>query len=75
MNFSSLKAIARGWNDFWRAANDFALAMDPNPFEDIHSRMHRLEAAVFGEAASQAPPASPLAEAGPAIPQRKDPLT
>ena len=41
----------------WRVINSWLLAMDPDPWEYIHSRMRRLEEAVFarGSAATPAP--------------------
>jgi hypothetical protein len=39
------KPINKIWKAFWRTANDWALMMDSDPFEDIHSRLRRLEAA------------------------------
>jgi hypothetical protein len=39
------KQINEIWRAFWRTANNWALMMDPDPFEDIHSRLGRLEAA------------------------------
>jgi hypothetical protein len=49
--------IGERWNAFWRRANALALAMDADPLAEIHSRIRRLEAEVFGD--------SPAATAGP----------
>jgi hypothetical protein len=32
------KRINEIWNTFWRTAKHWALMMDPDSFEDIHSR-------------------------------------
>lgn len=49
--------IAERWNAFWRGANAIALAMDADPLAEIHGRMQRLEAEVFGpNPAATAPP-------------------
>ena len=32
------KQINEIWKAFWRTAKNWALMMDPDPFEDIHSR-------------------------------------
>jgi hypothetical protein len=39
------KQINEIWKAFWRTAKHWALMMDLDPFEDIHSRRRRLEAA------------------------------
>jgi len=36
------------WIAFWRGADTFARAVDVDGFEDMHSRLRRLEEAVFG---------------------------
>lgn len=40
-----VKQINKIGKAFWRAAHNWALMMDPDPFEDTHSRLRRLEAA------------------------------
>jgi hypothetical protein len=40
-----IKQINEIWKAFWRTANNWALMMDPDPFEDIYGRLRRLEAA------------------------------
>ena len=40
-----IKQINEVWKAFWRTAHNWALMMDPDPFEDIHGRLRRLEAA------------------------------
>jgi hypothetical protein len=39
------KQINEIWKAFWRTAKNWALMMDADPFEDIHSRLRRLAAA------------------------------
>jgi hypothetical protein len=39
------KQINKIGKAFWRTAHNWALMMDPDPFEDIHGRLRRLEAA------------------------------
>jgi hypothetical protein len=58
------ESVARRWQRFWRSASALALAMDSEPFADIHSRVRRLEAAVFdapaqSDRASAVPPVRP----------------
>src|SRR5258707_14559866 len=55
----TLGLLRERWIAFWRAANDLALAMDADPFEDIYGRVARLEAAVHGRAAAHPVPGSP----------------
>ncbi len=55
----TLGLLRERWIAFWRAANDLALAMDADPFEDIYGRVARLEAAVYGRAAAHPVPGSP----------------
>jgi hypothetical protein len=40
-----IKQITKIGKAFWRTAHNLALMMDPDPFEDIHGRLRRLEAA------------------------------
>jgi hypothetical protein len=40
-----VKQINEIWKVLWRMAHNWALMMDPDPFEDIHGRLRRLEAA------------------------------
>jgi hypothetical protein len=40
-----IRQINEIWKTFWRTANNCALMMDPDPFEDAHSRLRRLEVA------------------------------
>jgi hypothetical protein len=40
-----IEQINEIWEAFRRTANNWLLMMDPDPFEDIHSRLGRLEAA------------------------------
>jgi hypothetical protein len=40
-----IKQINKIWAAFWRTANNWALMMDPDPIEEIQSRLRRLEAA------------------------------
>ncbi len=55
----TLGLLRERWIAFWRAANDLALVMDADPFEDIYGRVARLEAAVHGRAAAHPVPGSP----------------
>jgi hypothetical protein len=40
-----IKQINETWGTFWRTAKNWALMMDADPLEDVHSRLRRLEAA------------------------------
>jgi hypothetical protein len=42
-----IKQISDKLRGFWHVANNWALAMDVDPLEDIHHRVRRLETAVF----------------------------
>jgi hypothetical protein len=53
-----IKRIAEKWRGFWRTANDWILAMDVDPLEDLRSRIRRLELAV---SQSEGKPESKLA--------------
>jgi hypothetical protein len=46
-----IKQINEVWKAFWRTAHNWALMMDPDPFEDIHGRLRRLEAAASVQSA------------------------
>jgi hypothetical protein len=46
MNIAAV--IGAQWIAFWRGANALALAMDADPLSEIHNRIGRLEAEVFG---------------------------
>jgi len=49
------------WTRIWRVINSWLLAMDPDPWEYMHSRMRRLEEAVFARRARRRlPPQSDL---------------
>ena len=44
------------WTRIWRVINSWLLAMDPDPWEYMHSRMRRLEEAVFARESAATPP-------------------
>jgi hypothetical protein len=55
-----IKQINETWKAFWRTANNWALIMDADPFEDIHNRLRRLEAAAsFHSVKGRQPIAAP----------------
>ncbi len=58
------------WTRIWRVINSWSLAMDPNPWEYMHSRMRRLEEAVFAResAATPTPAVGPPTQDSPAPP-------
>jgi hypothetical protein len=64
-------AIGARWNAFWRGANALALALDADPLSEIHSRIGKLEAEVFGAS----PAATVGRDAGPASSHHKEPST
>jgi hypothetical protein len=43
------------WTRIWRVINSWLLAMDPDPWEYMHSRMRRLEEAVFARESAATP--------------------
>lgn len=56
-----VKQITEMWKRFWRTANNWALMMDDDPFEDIHRRLRRLEvAASLQSAEGRKPIAAPV---------------
>jgi hypothetical protein len=42
-----IKQIGEKWTAFWRTSNNWVLAADVDPLEDLHTRVRRLELAVF----------------------------
>jgi hypothetical protein len=52
------------WTRIWRVINSWLLAMDPDPWEYMHSRMRRLEEAVFARESA----ATPTPSVGPTTP-------
>jgi len=40
-----IRQIGEKWRDLWKAANNWALAMDVDPLEDLSRRVRRLEEA------------------------------
>jgi hypothetical protein len=41
-----IKLIGQKWRSFRQTVNNWLLTMDAEPFEDIHRRIRRLEAAI-----------------------------
>jgi hypothetical protein len=50
-----IEQIGDQWRRFWRRANEWTLAMDADPMEDLRNRIGRLELAVFQSAAEDKP--------------------
>jgi hypothetical protein len=46
MNGLMIEQIGQKWKDFMQIVNHWLLTMDADPFEHIHRRVRRLEAAV-----------------------------
>jgi hypothetical protein len=42
-----IRELREKWRQLWRTANDWALAMDTSPLDDLYDRVRRLEAVTF----------------------------
>lgn len=60
------ESVPGRWQQLWRSVSHFALAMDTDPLQDIHSRLRRLEGAVFNVP-------TPIDPAGAILPARDAP--
>ena len=57
------------WTRIWRVINGWLLALDRDPWEPMHSRIRRLEEAVFARESA----ATPTSAVGPPTPDSSAP--
>ena len=57
------------WTRMWRVINSWSLTLDPDPWEPMHSRIRRLEEAVFAHESA----ATPTSAVGPPTPDSPAP--